>query len=107
MTQSSYTKFWQSIIKQLNRAIMTENQWQAVEHMPMNLRAKNRPIHDLTAHIFRHNYATMLYYSGISLKKAAALMGHSDTKMIMEVYSHLDEQKEQTETKLNSFIKMG
>ena len=78
-----------------------------VEHMPMNLRAKNRPIHDLTAHIFRHNYATMLYYSGISLKKAAALMGHSDTRMIMEVYSHLDEQKEQTETKLNSFIKMG
>ena len=78
-----------------------------VEHMPMNLRAKNRPIHDLTAHIFRHNYATMLYYSGISLKKAAALMGHADTKMIMEVYSHLNEQKEQTETKLNSFIKMG
>ena len=34
-------------------------------------------------------------------------MGHADTKMIMEVYSHLDEQKEQTETKLNSFIKMG
>ena len=78
-----------------------------VEHMPMNLRAKNRPIHDLTVHIFRHNYATMLYYSGISLKKAAALMGHADTKMIMEVYSHLNEQKEQTETKLNSFIKMG
>lgn len=107
MTQSSYTKFWQTIIKCLNRAIMTEKQWNAVECMPKKIRAKNRPINDLTAHIFRHNYATMLYYSGISLKKAAALMGHADTKMIMEVYSHLDDLKEQTETKLNNSIKMA
>lgn len=55
------------------------------------LRLKHTPISGLTAHIFRHNYATMLYYSGISMKKAAQLMGHSDTKIIMEVYAHLDD----------------
>lgn len=56
----------------------------------------------LTAHIFRHNYATMLYYSNISIKKAAQLLGHSDTKQIMKTYAHLDEAKEQTQDKLNA-----
>lgn len=55
----------------------------------------------LTAHIFRHNYATMLYYSNISLKQAAALMGQSSTAMIMQVYAHLDEKKEMTVEKLD------
>lgn len=49
----------------------------------------------------------MLYYSGISIKKAAALMGHTDTKMIMQVYAHLDDEKEQTSEKINACIKMG
>lgn len=55
---------------------------------------------DLTAHIFRHNYATTLYYSGISPKMAAKLMGHKDTTMIMKTYAHLDEQKENVSDKL-------
>lgn len=62
------------------------------------------PISGLTAHIFRHNYCTMLYYSGISQKKAVELMGHADLKMIMEVYAHLDEEKEAVQEKLNRAI---
>ncbi len=49
----------------------------------------------------------MLYYSGITIKKAAALLGHSNTKMIMEVYSHLDEEKEKAVEKLNENIKLA
>ena len=56
----------------------------------------------LTPHILRHNYATMLYYSNISPKKAAYLLGHANTKMIMEVYAHLDEEKEKTAEKLDA-----
>ena len=54
----------------------------------------------LTAHIFRHNYATTLYYSDVSPKMAAKLMGHKDTTMIMKIYAHLDEQKERVTDKL-------
>lgn len=94
MTQSSYVKMWQSIIKKMNAAVITDTE----------LKLKQTPISGLTAHIFRHNYATMLYYSGISLKKAAQLMGHSDTKMIMDVYAHLDDKQEQVTSKINSNI---
>lgn len=58
----------------------------------------------LHQYTFRHDYATSLYYSGISLKKAASLMGHEDTTMIMRVYAHLDEEKEELEKVKNRTI---
>lgn len=61
-------------------------------------------VNKLTPYTFRHNYATILYYSGISLKMAAKLMGHSDIKMIMKIYAHLDEEQENTAEKLDASI---
>lgn len=57
---------------------------------------------DITAYYFRHNYATMLYYSKVSMKEAIRLMGHSDHAMIMKIYSHLDQERENTREKLKS-----
>ena len=81
MTLSSYTKFWQGIQKSM---------------VPFAPEAS-----ELTAHIFRHNYATQLYYSGITVKMAAKLMGHANTNMIMRIYAHLDESKELSAEKLD------
>lgn len=66
--------------------------------------SKINAIEGLTAYTFRHNFCTMLYYSEISIKKAAELMGHKDIKMIMEVYAHLDEEKEKTSKKINKIF---
>lgn len=63
-------------------------------------------VNELTPYTFRHNYATLLYYSGISLKKAAYLMGHNDTKMIMKIYAHLDEERENAAEKLDANISL-
>ena len=57
---------------------------------------------DLTLYYFRHNYCTALYYSGVSLKEAQRLLGHSSYEMIMKVYAHLDATKEDTRAKLNA-----
>ena len=84
MSLSSYVKFWNGIIKKL---------------IPLAPSAK-----DLTAHIFRHNYATMLYYSKVSIKKAAQLLGHSGTQMIMQVYAHLDDEQERTAEKIDTIF---
>ena len=96
LTQSAYTKMWRRILKCMNEAVITDSQ------KKLNI----KPISDLTAHIFRHNYATMLYYSGISIKKAAQLMGHANTKMIMEIYAHLDDEKENVSEKINTIISL-
>lgn len=94
LSKTQYVKMWDRIIRKMNDAVTTEK-----EKM-----IGAEPIQGLTAHIFRHNYCTMLYYSGISQKKAVELMGHSDLKMIMEVYAHLDEEKEAVQEKINSAI---
>lgn len=94
LSKTQYVKMWDRIIKKMNDAVTSDKE---------KLIAA-QPISGLTAHIFRHNYCTMLYYSGISQKKAVELMGHSDLKMIMEVYAHLDEQKEAVKEKLDKAI---
>ncbi len=49
----------------------------------------------------------LCFITPVTIKKAAALLGHSNTKMIMEVYSHLDEEKEKAVEKLNENIKLA
>lgn len=90
MSKSAYTKMWRRIIKAMNAAVATPD--------------TPEPIQGLTAHIFRHNYATMLYYSGVTELNAVRLMGHKDGNMIKQVYAHLDERKENTRKKLDAAI---
>ena len=94
LSKTQYVKMWDRIVKKMNDAVTSEQE----------KTIGSQPINGLTAHIFRHNYCTMLYYSGISQKKAVELMGHSDIKMIMEVYAHLDEEKEAVQDKLDRAI---
>lgn len=94
LSKTQYVKMWKRIVKKMNDSVTSEKE--------KIIGAE--PITGLTAHIFRHNYCTMLYYSGISQKKAVELMGHSDLKMIMDVYAHLDEKKEAVQEKLDSAI---
>lgn len=97
ITKSSFQKMWDSIIRKMNAAIVTESE----KKLCIN------PIQELTPHYFRHNYCTLLYYSGITIGKAVELMGHSDYKMIMNIYKHLDEEKENTSVKIDNNIKIG
>lgn len=69
----------------------------------LNIDSEN-PIH-FTCHQLRHSYCTMLYYAGIKIKKAQALMGHSSASMVYEIYTHLDEQRENSINLINNYIK--
>lgn len=58
-----------------------------------------------TCHQLRHSYCTMLYYANVKIKKAQALMGHASASMVYEVYTHLDEQRENANDLINNYIK--
>ena len=54
-------------------------------------------LNGMTMYSFRHNRATELYYlQGVSTKKKAEYMGHSEM-MFLQTYSHLDDAKEEIE----------
>ena len=39
--------------------------------------------------MFRHTYATMLYISGTELLDMKYLLGHSDIKTTLQIYTHI------------------
>lgn len=45
------------------------------------------------AHDLRHTFATMLYDAGVDVKSASYLLGHSDSRVTMEVYTHLSAER--------------
>jgi integrase len=50
-------------------------------------------ISNLTAHMFRHTYATFLYNAGLKIENASALLGHENTKITLDIYIHLELMK--------------
>lgn len=92
MTENAYKRMWESIICSMNIAL------------GYNPRRKSeKQIVGLTAHTFRHNYCTELCYQIplISTKEIARILGDNE-KMVIEVYSHLVEGKENTYTAINN-----
>ena len=53
----------------------------------------------------RHSYCTMLYYANIGIKEAQRLMGHSSAKMVYDIYTHLDSERENSANIINDFLK--
>ena len=43
----------------------------------------------VSPHYLRHNYATILFKSGVDVKTAQYLLGHSDIHTTMNIYTHL------------------
>lgn len=44
----------------------------------------------IRTHDLRHTFCTMLYRADIGVKEAQYLMGHSDLKTTMQIYTHID-----------------
>ncbi|MCR5092360.1 MAG: tyrosine-type recombinase/integrase [Lachnospiraceae bacterium] len=94
MTLSAYVRMWDSIVLALNVA---------AGYNPFTRKNRmEKPIQGLTAHIFRHNYCTELCYQipAISTKMIARILGDTE-KMVLDVYSHIVEQKENVQDAVN------
>ena len=60
------------------------------QHRPMSeARTAARLDDDVTFHILRHTYASMLVKAGVHLLIVAHSLGHADTRMVEKHYGHL------------------
>ena len=60
----------------------------------------------LTAHYFRHNYATVLYYAGVDVLTAQRYLGHAKAQTTIDIYTHLNEEKAHKDAdKLRNYFK--
>ena len=85
MSKMAFRCMWEGIMKDLNTSA-----------------GEDGPIDELTPHMLRHNYCTELCYQvpRISTKMIARLLG-DDEKMVLDVYGHILEEKEDLQFALN------
>lgn len=104
-TTDSYKRFWETIVKRVNIAAggKPKKNGRPKQGEPAGA-GELIVIHGLTAHVFRHEYATMLYYADIDILDAARLMGHRNAKTTLKIYTHLDKEKSDSLNKLNEHI---
>ena len=82
MSRASFVKFWRRIQKKILANC------------------------NITPHMLRHTYATTLYYSGVDIKTAQYLLGHTNISVTMDIYTHLDGQQIQnTAEKLENYYR--
>ena len=95
MTQAAYGRMWNSIINSMNVA--------AGFNPNAKINKTPKPITGLTAHIFRHDYCTQLCYQvpAISTKMIAKMLGDTE-RVVLDVYSHIDEEKENVTVAINA-----
>lgn len=89
MTRTAYRRMWESIENKITTA-MTDDRLSIVSN--------------ITSHVLRHTYATNLYYAGIDVKTAQMLLGHSDIRMTLEIYTHLQIDNKDISDKLNMYL---
>ena len=58
----------------------------------------------LNCHQLRHTFCTMLYNAHVGIKEAQNLMGHSSSKMVLDIYTHLDNIYSTVTDELNNFL---
>lgn len=83
MTETAFRRFWQKIMRELNLAAGGTNG--RIQCLKIS--------QDITTHMFRHTYATSLYYAGVDVKTAQYLLGHASIEMTMNIYTHLSIDK--------------
>lgn len=58
--------------------------------------------------LYGHTYATLLYLSGVDVLTAAKLLGHSNVKTTIAIYTHLDDlMLSKSVDKLDSYLSIA
>ena len=99
MTQIGFKRKWDSYISYIEQLMNgCPKRWYGKTRAHKNIIAQGGKLPPwiectIRPHDLRHSFATMLYDSGVDIKTAVHWMGHSDEKMIMQIYAHLTEER--------------
>lgn len=102
-SRSSFRKMWESIIKKTQKKA---DEIVCEEDSDSKIRLVRNTSMTFTPHIFRHTYATNLYYAGVDVKKSQYYLGHSSIEMTLKIYTHLDNERNDKDyfDKINNFF---
>lgn len=92
-------------VKESDSKMLTESAIKRhLESFLYTINKANNTNFKFTCHQLRHSYCTMLYYADVKIKKTQELMGHSSADMVYDIYTHLDEKRENANELINNYI---
>lgn len=90
-SQSAFKRGWESWLNAMENILNGELPFQPGRRSDLK-DDPDRKRFNVRTHDLRHTFCTMLYKAGVGLKEAQYIMGHADSAMTLEVYTHLDEE---------------
>ena len=126
MTETAWRKLWESYLAELNvrygdfeHNLEYQKRYHE-KHPDVDVTILHRPgtrfdpenipfmIPRITAHWLRHTFITNMYLAGVDVLTAKQQAGHSDIKVTMDIYTHLDsEHQNRSMEKLNDYLARG
>lgn len=102
LTQSQYSRRWTMYCRPLGLCTSHTHKIRvpATATRPARETERTEWTAQVTAHQFRHLYATNLFYAGVPDKVAQQLLGHADIMTTRRVYQHLREKEDAKYTAL-------
>lgn len=107
MSRTQYRRFFEKIKLKINDAAGGRYHYERIQK---EKQVRYKLVYDidmckgLSAHVFRHEFATILYYSGVDLLEAIRLFGHSDSKTLTDIYAELRKEESRSKDKLNEYL---
>ena len=104
MSLSSFTRGWESVLAELNVISGEDKTVIGDEEVKRSSRFDPRfksgvVINNLTPHMLRHTFCTMMYEAGVDIMTAKQQMGHASIETTLQIYTHLSEARQKEEAK--------
>ncbi len=102
MTESAFTRMWDSYLSVLNERYGQKPKEEKSRFSPGGI---PMTIRNITPHVLRHTYATILHAAGVDVITAKEWIGHTDVRTTLSIYTHLDNITRDTDrAKLDAFF---
>lgn len=99
-TESGFKKGWLSFQRDLN----ITSGLNSLRKSKYDPRFSTLEIDNITPHMLRHTFCSMMYESGVSLKTAQGQMGHASSMVTLGIYTHISDTFSREEMqKMNRF----
>lgn len=102
MCESTYRRRWLSYCKRMGFITDSPEEYKG-KNGHTYIRHHYKP--SLTAHVFRHGYATLLFEAGVDEFTAQRLLGHANIETTRSIYTHLrNNKKQESLSKLREYV---
>lgn len=99
-TLDSFRRAWESFQQELN----LNSGLNPKRKSKYDPRFSELEIDNITPHMLRHTFCSMMYESGVSVKTAQGQMGHSSVSVTLGIYTHISDEYSKEDMKKMNFL---